>query len=111
MRNNSSMHSHRLIPERDIVSLGADLTILSSLTEWAKFLQEVGMQCKLAGDHKEAVRIYTQLLAVVRVMDNVRTFSWPQGLSTQLVQRAIELEEENGQCQYASPSQFPPSIQ
>jgi hypothetical protein len=69
------------------------------------------MKYKLAGDHALAVAVYRELLHVVRQLDALGAFNWPQGLSTQLVQRAIELEENDGQCPLVSQSQFPPPVQ
>jgi hypothetical protein len=69
------------------------------------------MQLKLSGDHKAAVRKYRELLETIRTMDELDVFNWPRWLSTQLVQRAIELEENDGECPLVSLSQLPPPIQ
>jgi len=43
-----------------------------------------------------AVVTYRELLQVVRRLEEVGALSSPLGLPTQLVQRAIEIEESNG---------------
>jgi hypothetical protein len=58
------------------------------------------MQLKLAGDHKGAVATYRDLLGVVRELEQLGALSWPSGLPTQVVQRAIELEENDGVVPY-----------
>jgi len=111
MHNSDYMLSRGAAAYRGIVCLGADLAVISDLMENARSLQKEGMQLKLNGDHKSAVRVYKELLDTVRALDELGAFSWPRGLSIQLVQRAIELEENDGQCVSVSPSQVPPPIQ
>lgn len=111
MYNPDCMLSRGAAADRGIVYVGADIAVISDLMENARSLQQEGMQLKLSGDHKAAVRKYRELLETIRALDELDVFNWPQGLSTQLVQRAIELEENDGQCPCVSLSQFPPPAQ
>lgn len=111
MHNSDCMLSRGAISDRGIVYLGADLVVISELMENARLLQKEGMQLKLNGEHRAAVQVYKQLLETVRALDELGAFSWPRGLSAQLVQRAIELEEDDGKCPFVSQSQLPPPVQ
>jgi hypothetical protein len=51
------------------------------------------MSAKMSGDHKKAVALYRELLPHVRVLDELEALDMPQGMSSQLVERAIELAE------------------
>jgi len=80
---------------RGIFRLGGDLVVISELMTQAQSLQQEGMALKLQGHHKEAVEKYRQLLQVVRALESLHALGWPQGISIQLVQRAIEIEEDD----------------
>jgi len=90
------MLGNRAATGRRILRFGASLEEISDLVEQAQRLQHAGMQYKLAGDHPMAVVTYRELLQVVRRLEEVGALSSPLGLPTQLVQRAIEIEESNG---------------
>jgi precorrin-4 methylase len=94
------MLGHRATSGRRIFRFGASLEEISKLIEQAQHLQQEGMRLKLAGDHSGAVAIYRTLLEVVRQLEQVGALTWPAGLPTQLVQRAIELEENDGVTPY-----------
>lgn len=81
---------------RGILRLGGDLVVVAELMEQARSLQQEGMSLKLQGQHRQAVEKYRQLLSVVRALESLQALGWPQGISVQLVQRAIEIEEDDG---------------
>lgn len=90
------MLDNRAIAGRRILRFGTSLDEISDLIELARHLQDSGMRYKLAGDHAMAVATYRDLLQVVRRLEEVGALNWPTGLPTQLVQRAIEIEECHG---------------
>jgi hypothetical protein len=81
---------------RGIFRLGGDFVVISDLMEHGRALQKEGMSLKLQGQHGQAVEKYRQLLEVVRALESLHALRWPQGISVQLVQRAIEIEEDDG---------------
>lgn len=64
--------------------------------EKATSLQQAAMSAKLAGDHTLAVTLYRRLLPIVKILDKLEVLDMPYGMPTQLVMRAIELEEQGG---------------
>ncbi len=56
-------------------------------------LQDEATEAKANGQHEQAVELYLELLPLVQVLEEFDAFRLPQGLPTQQVQRAIELEE------------------
>lgn len=96
MHHPTCAHNDTGVTGRGLFSLigGCTGIAVAGLKERARELQEHGMQQKLNGDHHGAVLTYRALLQVVRALDDLHAFSLPQGLSSQLVERAIELEED-----------------
>lgn len=94
------MLGNRAATGRRILRFGASLEEISGLIEEAQRLQHSGMSYKLAGDHPMAVTTYRELLRVVRRLEEVGALNSPLGLPTQLVQRAIEIEENDGVTQH-----------
>jgi hypothetical protein len=94
------MLGNRTASGRRVLRFGASLEEISVLIEKAQRLQQSGMQLKLSGDHRGAVAVYRELLGVVRELEQLGALSWPYGLPTQVVQRAIELEENDGVIPY-----------
>ena len=57
-------------------------------------LQDDATEAKARGDHDKAVALYQELLPHVQLLDALDAFHQPEGLATQLVERAIEIERE-----------------
>jgi len=75
-----------LIPFRD------GYISLEDLMATAIKLQDEATEAKAHGEHDKAVELYIELLPHVQLLDALDAFHQPEGLATQLVERAIEIE-------------------
>jgi hypothetical protein len=82
--------------ERGIASFRASYLSLNDLLARARVLQDAAMAAKLRGDHTGAVALYRELLPHVIALEEMKAFPLPTGFPTQLVERAIEIEEMDG---------------
>lgn len=66
-------------------------------------LQDDATAAKARGEHDKAVELYIELLPHVQLLDALDAFHQPEGLATQLVERAIEIEREHAPGSCCSP--------
>ncbi len=78
---------------RGLISFRGSYVQLDDLMATAIKLQDEATEAKARGDHTKAVELYQELLPYVQLLEQLDAFKLPQGLPTQQVQRAIELEE------------------
>lgn len=86
MLNDAEVAGRGLIPFR-----GSFIT-LDNLMATAIKLQDDATEAKARGEHEKAVELYIELLPHVQLLDALDAFHQPEGLATQLVERAIEIE-------------------
>lgn len=82
---------------RGLVPFRGGYIHLNDLMATAIRLQDEATDAKARGDHAKAVELYQELLPHVQLLEQFDAFKLPQGLPTQQVQRAIEIEEECAQ--------------
>ena len=63
-------------------------------TSLALRTQAAAYQARIEGEHGRSLSRYKQLLQMVIALESAGQTGYPPGMSTQLCQRAIELEEE-----------------
>ena len=78
---------------RGLVPFRGGYVHLNDLLATAIKLQDEATEAKARGDHSKAVELYQELLPHVQLLEEFDAFKLPQGLPTQLLQRAIEIEE------------------
>lgn len=83
---------------RGLIPFRGGFISLDDLMATAIRLQDGATEAKSRGDHEEAVELYQELLPYVQLLDALDAFHQPEGLATQLVQRAIELENTRLPC-------------
>lgn len=77
---------------RGLIPFRGSFITLDDLMATAIKLQDDATEAKARGDHERAVELYTELLPHVQLLDALDAFHQPEGLATQLVERAIEIE-------------------
>lgn len=83
---------------RGLIPFRGGFITLDDLMATAIRLQDEATEAKARGEHDKAVALYQELLPHVQLLDALDAFHQPEGLATQLVQRAIELEQEHAPC-------------
>lgn len=96
MANSDRMLGNSEVPGRGLVLFRNSYVDLNALLASAIKLQDEATEAKARGDHMKAVELYQELLPHVEALEMFDAFKMPQGLPTQQVQRAIELEEARG---------------
>lgn len=77
---------------RGLIPFRGGFITLDDLMASAIKLQDAATAAKASGDHGQAVVLYQELLPHVQLLDALDAFHQPEGLATQLVERAIEIE-------------------
>lgn len=78
---------------RGLIPFRGGFITLDDLMANAIRLQDEATEAKARGEHEKAVELYQELLPHVQLLDALDAFHQPEGLATQLVERAIELEQ------------------
>lgn len=94
MANSDCMLDHVGASGRGLIPYRGGYILLDDLMAVAIRLQDGATEAKARGDHTKAVELYQELLPCVQLLEQFDAFKLPQGLPTQQVQRAIEIEEE-----------------
>lgn len=97
MAGSDCMLDHVGASGRGLVPFRGGYIHLNDLMATAIRLQDEATEAKAKGDHARAVELYQELLPHVQLLEELDAFKLPQGLPTQQVQRAIEIEEAQGQ--------------
>jgi len=79
---------------RGLIQFRGSYYLIDDLTEEAQVLQNKAMQAKLAGQHKEAVALYRELIPYLATLDDLGVFGSLSGLPVQIAKRTIEQLEE-----------------
>lgn len=95
MADSDCMLNHSGIAGRGFIPYRGGYILLNDLIAVALRFQDEAAEAKARGDHAKAVELYQELLPCVQLLEQFDAFKLPQGLPTQQVQRAIELEEAN----------------
>lgn len=77
---------------RGLIPFRGGFITLDDLMATAIKLQDSATEAKAHGEHDKAVELYQELLPHVQLLDALDAFHQPEGLATQLVERAIEIE-------------------
>lgn len=93
MANSDCMLGNAEASGRGLVPFRGGYIHLNDLLATAVRLQDEATKAKACGEHERAVELYQELLPHVQLLEEFDAFKLPQGLPTQQVQRAIEIEE------------------
>lgn len=77
-----------------LISFRGGFFSVDTMLQKAKDLQASALAYKAKGDYAKAVALYRELIPFLDKLDELKAFSLPRGLQTQVAKRAIEQLEE-----------------